>query len=353
MAKMQLFRELDDINPNPELAKMEQYIMENANKLGIGTMGFGGDVTLIGCKIGAFNRLPACFFVSIAYDCWAFRRLGVLIDASTGDIKNWLYRDDSPALRMAKGEGIKLTGREISLTTPLSEEQARALKVGDVVLLSGKMHMGRDALHSYLMTHDSPVDLHGSIIYHCGPVALQKDGKWFLNAAGPTTSSREEPFQADIIKKFGLRGVIGKGGMGKKTLAGLKESGAVYFNAIGGAAQYYTKCITEVTGVDFLEFGIPEAMWHINVKDFAVIVTMDSHGNSLHAVVDKARRKPGRSNLKILYHELHEHNPPNTKGGQVRRTPYGGGFSLLYSLLYLLDSRFRGNDKSCILVKFH
>ncbi len=288
MAKLQLFRALDDINPDPELAKLEQYIMDTANKLGIGTMGFGGKVTLIGCKIGAYNRLPASFFISVAYDCWAFRRLGVNIDTATGDIKNWMYRDDSPTLRMAKGEGVALTGREISLTCPVSEEQIRALKVGDVVLLNGEMHMGRDALHHHLSTHDSPVDLKGAIIYHCGPVALQKDGKWFLNAAGPTTSIREEPFQADIIKKFGLRGVIGKGGMGKKTLAALKECGAVYFNAIGGAAQYYTKCITEVTGVDFLEFGIPEAMWHITVKDFPVIVTMDAHGNSMHADVDKA-----------------------------------------------------------------
>jgi fumarate hydratase class I len=288
LAKQQLFRPLDDINPDPELAKLEQHIMDAANKLGIGTMGFGGDVTLIGCKIGAYNRLPASFFISVAYDCWAFRRLGVTINPATGDIKEWMYRDDSKALRMAKGEGVVLTGREVSLTTPISEEQIRALKVGDVVLLNGEMHMGRDALHSYLMSHDSPVNLNGAVLYHCGPVALQKDGKWFLNAAGPTTSSREEPYQADIIKKFGLRGVIGKGGMGKKTLAALKECGAVYFNAIGGAAQYYTKCITEVTGVDFLEFGIPEAMWHITVKDFPVIVTMDSHGNSLHAVVDKA-----------------------------------------------------------------
>ncbi len=288
LAKLQLFRALDDINPDPELAKLEQYIMDTSNKLGIGTMGFGGKVTLIGCKIGAYNRLPASFFISVAYDCWAFRRLGVAINPATGDIKEWMYRDDSPTLRMAKGEGVALTGREVSLTCPVSEEQIRALKVGDVVLLNGEMHMGRDALHHYLSTHDSPVDLKGAIIYHCGPVALQKDGKWFLNAAGPTTSIREEPFQADIIKKFGLRGVIGKGGMGKKTLAALKECGAVYFNAIGGAAQYYTKCITEVIGVDFLEFGIPEAMWHITVKDFPVIVTMDAHGNSMHADVDKA-----------------------------------------------------------------
>lgn len=296
MAKQQLFRQLDDINPNPELAKLEQHIMENANKLGIGTMGFGGNVTLIGCKVGAFNRLPASFFVSVAYDCWAFRRLGVVIEPSTGNIKEWMYRDSaqggSPALRMAKKSAevgsLPLTGREVSLTTPLSEEQVRALKVGDVLLLSGEMHTGRDALHHHLLTHDSPVNLKGAVIYHCGPVSLQRDGKWFMNAAGPTTSIREEPFQADIIKKFGLRGVIGKGGMGKKTLAALKENGAVYLNAIGGAAQYYTKCITEVTGVDFLEFGIPEAMWHITVKDFPVIVTMDSYGNSLHADVDKA-----------------------------------------------------------------
>ena len=290
-AKQQLFRTLDDINPNPVLAKLEAYIIENANKLGIGTMGFGGQATLIGCKIGAYHRLPASFFVSVAYDCWAFRRLGVIIDASTGRIKRWLYRDDTPAVSIARGEGIPLTGREVRLTTPLSEAQVRGLKVGDVVLLSGPMHTGRDSLHHYLMTHDAPVDMKGGALYHCGPVALKKGNTWFLNAAGPTTSGREEPYQADVIRKFGVRAVIGKGGMGAKTLAALKEHGAVYLNAIGGAAQYYTRCITGVTGVDFLEFGIPEAMWHIEVKDFPAIVTMDAHGNSLHADVEKASAK--------------------------------------------------------------
>jgi len=138
------------------------------------------------------------------------------------------------------------------------------------------------------MTHDAPVDLRGSVLYHCGPVVLKEGDTWRMNAAGPTTSSREEPYQADVIKKFGLRAVIGKGGMGAKTLAALREHGAVYLNAIGGAAQFYTRCITGVDGVDFLEFGIPEAMWHIRVKDFPAIVTMDSHGNSLHADVEKA-----------------------------------------------------------------
>lgn len=287
-AKEQLFRTLDDINSNPELARLEETIMRDANKLGIGAMGFGGQATLIGCKIGAQNRLPASFFVSVAYDCWAFRRLGVVLDASTGTIKKWLYRDDTPSVRMAKEEGLPATGREVVLNTPISLEQIRSLKVGDVVLLNGMLHTGRDALHHHLLTHDSPVDLQGAALYHCGPVALKDGTGWRINAAGPTTSSREEPYQADIIRKFGIRAVIGKGGMGAKTLAALKENGAVYLNAIGGAAQYYARCITAVEGVDFLEFGIPEAMWHIRVKDFAAIVTMDAHGNSLHADVEKA-----------------------------------------------------------------
>ncbi|HEY6953426.1 MAG TPA: FumA C-terminus/TtdB family hydratase beta subunit [Bacteroidota bacterium] len=290
-AKQQLFRSLDDVNPNPELAKLENTVMRDANKLGIGTMGFGGRVSLIGCKVGAFHRLPASFFVSVAYDCWAFRRLGIVLDSKTGSIKRWMYRDDTPAVHMAKEDGLPLTGREVKMTTPISEDQIRSLKVGDVVLLNGMLHMGRDVLHHHLISHDSPVDLKGGAIYHCGPVMLKEGSKWEVKAAGPTTSIREEPYQGDVIRKFGVRAVIGKGGMGPKTLAALKEVGAVYFSAIGGAAQYYSKCITEVAGVDFMEFGIPEAMWHVVVKDFPVIVTMDAHGNSLHADVDKASAK--------------------------------------------------------------
>ncbi len=287
-AKQQLFRLLDDINPNPELAKLEDYVLQNANKLGIGTMGFRGLSTLIGCKIASYHRLPASFFVTVAYNCWAYRRLGVILNAKTGAIERWLYKEDTPVMRMAKEESLPLTGREITLSMPLSEGQVRALKVGDVLMLNGTMHMGRDVLHHYLTTHDSPVNLDGGVIYHCGPVALKKGEKWFMNAAGPTTSIREEPYQSEIIRKFKLRAVIGKGGMGAKTLAALNEIGAVYLSAIGGAAQYYTKCIEEVEGVDLMEFGVPEAMWHVRVKDFPVIVTMDSHGNSLHADVEKS-----------------------------------------------------------------
>lgn len=288
LAKYQLFRTLDDSNPVPELAKLETEIMEEANRLGVGAMGFGGKVSLIGCKIIAANRLPASFFVSVAYDCWAYRRLGVRLDAQSGAIIGWLYRDPArPVQKMASGEGFPLTGREVVLRAPVTEQQVRALKAGDVVIIHGEMYTGRDAVHAHLMKNPPPVDMRGSVLYHCGPVALKQGEQWTIKAAGPTTSSREEPYQADIIKKYGVRVVIGKGGMGKKTLAGLKESGAVYLNAIGGAAQYYAQRIDNVLGVHLLDFGIPEAMWHLNVHDFVAIVTMDSHGNSLHAGIEK------------------------------------------------------------------
>ena len=289
-AKQQLFRTLDDVNPDPRLAALEAEIMKTVNGLGVGTMGFGGRVSLIGCKVGALNRLPASFFVSVAYDCWAFRRLGVVIDAKTGAIKEWLYRDPSvPTIPMMDQAGFQRTGREVVLQAPIDEATIRSLKVGDVVLLNGPAFTGRDAVHHHLVSHDPPVDLKGGVIYHCGPVvAKQPDGGWKVTAAGPTTSIREEPYQADIIGKFGVRVVMGKGGMGPKTLAGLKQHGAVYLNAIGGAAQFYARCIQQVDGVSWLEFGTPEAMWHLQLKDFPAIVTMDAHGNSLHKDIELA-----------------------------------------------------------------
>ncbi|MGY3718025.1 fumarate hydratase [Sutcliffiella cohnii] len=293
LAKEQLFRSNDDTNPVEELRQLEEYVMENANKLGIGTMGFGGETTLLGCKVGVMNRIPASFFVSVAYNCWAFRRLGMKINPETGEIMEWLYQDgdmidfkDEPE---NEATDKKEESREVVLTAPITEEQIRELKVGDVVRITGRMYTGRDAIHKYLMDNDAPVDLNGQIIYHCGPVMMKdEDGNWHVKAAGPTTSIREEPYQGDIMKKFGVRAVIGKGGMGAKTLAALKEHGGVYLNAIGGAAQYYADCIKGVDGVDLMKFGIPEAMWHLNVEDFTAVVTMDSHGNSLHEDVEKS-----------------------------------------------------------------
>jgi fumarate hydratase class I len=291
-AKEQLFRTLDDENPDARLGDLERQIMSTVNSLAVGAMGFGGEVSLIGCKIGAQNRLPASFFVSIAYDCWAFRRLGVRLDASTGAITRWLYRDPAappaPMIDTGSAGGFPRTGREIVLTPPVDDAAIRRLRVGDVVLVTGVIYTGRDAVHAHVMQAPPPVDLRGGVLYHCGPVVQKSGETWTVTAAGPTTSMREEPYQADLLGKYGIRVVIGKGGMGARTLAGLAEHGAVYLNAIGGAAQFYARCIEAVVGVSFLEFGTPEAMWHLRVKDFPAMVTMDAHGNSLHQDIEAA-----------------------------------------------------------------
>ncbi|MER2078795.1 fumarate hydratase [Psychrobacillus psychrotolerans] len=288
LAKEQLFRHVEDTNPNPDLAKLEQYIVEKANTLGIGTMGFGGEATLLGCKIGVMHRIPASFYVSVAYNCWAYRRMAININSTTGEIIEWHYQDGEK-IEFKDQSSEEAPQKVVELQAPITEEQIRSLHVGDVVSISGRMYTGRDAIHHHLMSHDAPVDLNGQIIYHCGPV-MQKDdaGDWHVRAAGPTTSIREEPYQGEIMKKFGIRAVIGKGGMGPKTLAALSEHGGVYLNAIGGAAQYYADCIKGVEGVDLMEFGIPEAMWHLRVEKFTAVVTMDSHGNSLHADIEKS-----------------------------------------------------------------
>jgi fumarate hydratase class I len=178
----------------------------------------------------------------------------------------------------------------MKLTTPLGEAEARALRAGDEVLISGRLFTGRDAVHKYLHGGGAlpdGLDLAGGIIYHCGPVVVERPGEngartFTVTAAGPTTSIREEPYQADLIARYGLRGVIGKGGMGLKTLAACREHGAVYLHAIGGAAQVYARCITGVEDVFLEEFGSPEAIWVLSVVDFPAIVTMDTHGASLH-----------------------------------------------------------------------
>jgi fumarate hydratase subunit beta len=181
------------------------------------------------------------------------------------------------------------------LTLPCDEATVRSLKVGDFVELSGRMITGRDAAHHWLVhefREEVAATMRDSVIYHVGPVVRKSDdGSYTFVAAGPTTSAREEPYQADVIGRYGLRGVIGKGGMGAKTLKGLQEHGAVYLHAIGGAAQVLARSVKEVETVFKLEeFGVPEALWVIRVENFPVVVTMDSHGGSLHAEVDRASK---------------------------------------------------------------
>lgn len=176
------------------------------------------------------------------------------------------------------------------LTYPFTKEQVRDLRVGDMVLITGKLLTGRDAVHKRL--HDGvkpPLSLENQIIYHCGPVVLKDDktGKYEVKAAGPTTSIREEPYQWEVMRDYGIVGVIGKGGMGAKTLAGCKEYGCVYLHAVGGAAQVLAERIDSVDNVHWMDLGSPEAIWELTVTDFPVVVTMDAHGNSLHEKVEK------------------------------------------------------------------
>ena len=195
----------------------------------------------------------------------------------------------------------------LRLTTPIADTDIRRLRAGDTVALSGVIVTGRDAAHKYMMEQfiKQPVQpaerllynelrrlLDGSVIYHCGPVVTQhRDGSWSFVAAGPTTSIREEVYQSYVINHFNLKGVIGKGGMGPGTLQACREQPAVYFHAIGGAASLIAQSVREVLAVYKMEFGIPEAMWVIRVEEFPLVVTMDSHGGSIHEKVEAASRQ--------------------------------------------------------------
>jgi fumarate hydratase class I len=176
----------------------------------------------------------------------------------------------------------------------MSAEEARDLAVGDEVLVSGRLLTGRGAAHRHLVENDDPELrplLRGSLIYHCGPVVTRDEaaGEWRFVAAGPTTSMRAEPWEPEVIARYGLRGVLGKGGMGPRTLEALAEHGAVYLHAIGGLAVVLARCVVKVHGVYRLaELGVPEALWHVEVKDFPAVVTMDAHRRSLHQLGETA-----------------------------------------------------------------
>lgn len=194
------------------------------------------------------------------------------------------------------------------ITLPFSDDVIRSLKVGDPVALTGVMITGRDAAHKWMIEtcvrktrpqsdEDAQVLaaiqplLAGGAIYHCGPVVAGLETQEYrFVAAGPTTSIREEPYQGDVMRHFHLQAVIGKGGMGPKTLAACQEVPGVYLHAIGGAATLIAQTVTRVLGVHKLDFGVPEALWVIEVKDFPAVVTMDAHGGSLHARIENESR---------------------------------------------------------------
>lgn len=193
--------------------------------------------------------------------------------------------------------------REIAI--PIDDNTIGSLKVGDPVALTGVILTGRDAVHKWMIetfvkkTREPQGDdlevyqairplLSGGVIYHCGPVvAGLESGDYRFVAAGPTTSIREEPYQGDVMAHFNMKGVIGKGGMGAKTLAACQQVPGVYFHAVGGAATLIAQSVTKVLAVHKMDFGVPEAIWVLQVDKFPVVVTMDSHGNSIHAEIEQ------------------------------------------------------------------
>ena len=207
-----------------------------------------------------------------------------------------------------------MTEQPRALTTPLTDEAILALHSGEPVLLNGIIVTARDQAHQWLHERfvnqtvtPGPEDqqvysalktyLQNGLIYHCGPIVEElPDGSYHFVAAGPTTSAREEPYQAGILQHFNLKGVIGKGGMGAQTLQACAQTPAVYFHAVGGAAALIAQSVVEVLDVFKQDFGMPEAMWVIRVKDFPAVVTMDAHGQSLHAQV-LTRSKENLENL--------------------------------------------------------
>jgi len=191
------------------------------------------------------------------------------------------------------------------ITLPASDEEIAKLKVGDTVYLSGVILTARDAAHKYMVENfikGTPppselelyqklkADLNGGALYHCGPVVRKQNGRYEFVSAGPTTSAREEVYEDLVIAHFNVKGIIGKGGMGPRTLKACQEHKAVYLHAIGGAGSLIAATVEEVLAVYKLEFGVPEAFWKIRVKDLPTVVTMDSHGGSLHAMVEEQSR---------------------------------------------------------------
>ncbi|MBU1734499.1 MAG: FumA C-terminus/TtdB family hydratase beta subunit [Verrucomicrobia bacterium] len=176
-----------------------------------------------------------------------------------------------------------------TLTYPFTRKEIRKLKVGERVLLSGRIFTGRDRLHKFMAEGGrTSISLKNGAIYHCGPVVIREKAKWSVRAAGPTTSIREEPYMAAIIKQHGLTVIIGKGGMGEGTLQACRRYGCVYLHAVGGAAQVLADTVKNVSGVYFRDtFGPTEALWELEVADFPCLVTMDAHGHSLHAAIAK------------------------------------------------------------------
>ncbi|MBR7153512.1 MAG: fumarate hydratase C-terminal domain-containing protein [Candidatus Methanomethylophilaceae archaeon] len=179
-----------------------------------------------------------------------------------------------------------------TLNTPLSEQDVRSLKLGETVYVFGPVITGRDEMHIRAIERsvageDVPSDIEGAVLFHCGPIMVQReDGTWAVVAAGPTTSARMNKLEPEMIRRFGIRAIIGKGGMSKDVAEAMREVGCVYLAATGGAAISLAEGLSRCTGVEWLDLGMAEAMWRFETERFGpLIVAMDAEGNSLYEQV--------------------------------------------------------------------
>ncbi|UXD21935.1 fumarate hydratase [Ignicoccus pacificus DSM 13166] len=287
LAKSNLYRE--GRHEEDRVRELEEKWLDEINQLGIGPMGLGGKTTALDLKVDYLYRHPASFPVAVTFNCWAAREAALKMDPNG----NWKIISEN--VRPEDLKKIELGGADgIELKLPVSEEDVRKLKAGDVVYLTGTIVTARDEAHKKILEEGAPIDLRGLAIYHCGPVVKKEGDEWKVIAAGPTTSARMNDLQAQVLEKTGAKLVIGKGGMKDELLEDFKRLGAAYLAFTGGAALLAAKAIKRVKEVYWLdELGIPEAMWVFEVERFGpLVVAMDSHGNSLYkTVLEKAKSK--------------------------------------------------------------
>ena len=195
---------------------------------------------------------------------------------------------------------------EYRLKTPIKEEDVRKLNVGDILYITGTIFSARDQAHKRILEYAEkgmklPFNLDGAVIFHVGPIMRRENDKWTVVSAGPTTSTRMNLTTPKLLENFRVRIIIGKGGMSGEVAEALKRFGAVYCHFTGGAGVLAAKNIKEVEGVEWLDLGMPEAVWRLRVEDFGPItVTIDSKGNSLYMKVgEKVKR-----NLEKIYRQL-------------------------------------------------
>lgn len=195
---------------------------------------------------------------------------------------------------------------EYKLKTPIKEEDVRKLRVGDVIYITGLIYTARDQAHRRILEYVEkgqklPVDLNGSVIFHVGPLMRKEDDNWIVVSAGPTTSTRMNLTTPKLLENFKVRIIIGKGGMSREVAEALKRFGAVYCHFTGGAGVLAAKNIRKVEGVEWLDLGMPEALWKLQVEDFGPLtVTIDSNGNSLYEEVGKKVKE----NLKKILQQI-------------------------------------------------